>query len=494
MPSSRFRSLSQRCKPCFGGSRCLIAPFYVVIMPMMEITEEQAAAALATMHDALDSLLINNDIPKGVRAVLGHIGVRRLPNLANYESTEDKFREAMANDVGLQATDAPSRILLSNLIECWKSARNRLKTKDDEDAVARAQGRPAPLSSDAFVAMRRAWEAIHGEKTDVGFPSKYYINRRLRQLECGELKPEKLTEVTSVQEGGDEDDDRELDLVITGNAFRATRKHVAVPLPAPWDTEAFRNRMHLMKIHWDVAVAQYSDKRAFTGYDRELWTRHVEYLLGEDIFGYRACGLRLGWDEFLEYEWTIRKAALKRVNRGEATLMVAMTEALTDPNLKQLHFTLPLTTMGKRESGTKGQGKGDQGKRTHTDGRVEQELKRLRAELQNLRDSGSASSSNQPHYPAATPATTPKKGKSKGKGKSSGAGDNPRVAELREMRQREKLQMNMPNGGGLICYYYNVGSCSRGRDCRFHHVCMRCLGEGHTALDKSKCKQPPQPK
>ncbi len=463
-------------------------------MPMMTITEEEATAALASMNDALDSLLVNNDVPKNVRAVLGHVGVRKMPNLANYEPTEDRFREALAKDLGLEAVDASSRILISNLIECWKSARNRLKTKDDEDAVARAQGRPAPLASDAFVAMRRAWEAAHGERTDASFPSKYYINRRLRQLETGELRPERLTEVTSVQEGGDEDDDRELDLVITGSSFRATRKHVAVALPAVGDTESLRNRMHLMKIHWDVAVAQFSDKRAFLGYDREIWTRHIEHLLGEEIYGYRACGLRLGWDEFLEYEWTIRRAALKRVNRGEATLVVAMTEALTDPNLKQLHFTLPLSTMGKRDTGAKGLGKNADNKRNNVNKNIEQELKRLRTEVQTLRNATTTSSSSNQAYEPSGQVPQPKKGKGKGKGKGGNVSDNAKVNELRTMRNSEKLYMHMPNGGGLICYYFNVGSCNRGRECRFHHVCMRCLSEGHTALDKGKCKQIPVPK
>ncbi len=463
-------------------------------MPMLTITEEESVAALASMNDALDSLLVNNDVPKDVRAVLGHIGVRKMPNLANYEPTEDRFREALAKDIGLESVDASSRILISNLIECWKSARNRLKTKDDEDAVARAQGRPAPLASDAFVAMRRTWETVHGERTDATFPSTFYINRRLRQLETGELKPERLTEVTSVQEGGDEDDDRELDLVITGSSFRATRKYVAVPLPSAWDTEALRNRIHLMKIHWDVAVAQFSDKRAFLGYDREIWSRHIEHLLGEEIYGYRACGLRLGWDEFLEYEWIIRRTALKRVNRGEATLVVAMTEALADSNLKQLHFTLPLTTMGKREAGAKAQGKGGENKRANVNKDLEQEIKRLRTEVQALRTSTTASSSSNQAYEPGGQGTAPKKGRGKGKGKGGKPSDNPRVNELREMRNREKLNMHMPNGGGLICYYFNVGTCNRGRECRFHHVCMRCLSEGHTALDKGRCRQAPVPK
>ncbi len=46
----------------------------------------------------------------------------------------------------------------------------------------------------------------------------------------------------------------------------------------------------------------------------------------------------------------------------------------------------------------------------------------------------------------------------------------------------------------MICYYYNIGSCLKDKACKFHHVCMRCLREGHTALDSDKCKQLPQPR
>ncbi len=128
---------------------------YFAIMPMTVITEAEAQEGLNAMTDALESLLILNDVPKDVRALLGHVGMRRLPNLANYEASEERFREAMGRDLGIEPTDARSRILLSNLIESWKSARNRLKAKDDEDAIARAQGRPAPLDGVEYVSMRR---------------------------------------------------------------------------------------------------------------------------------------------------------------------------------------------------------------------------------------------------------------------------------------------------------------------------------------------------
>ncbi len=463
------------------------------IMPMTVISEAEAQAGLNAMTDALESLLILNDVPKDVRALLGHVGMRRLPNLANYEASEERFREAMGRDLGIEPTDARNRILLSNLIESWKSARNRLKAKDDEDAVARAQGRPAPLDGVEYISMRRVWERSHGEKEDRNFPSKYYINRRLRQLEHGELRAERLTEVSSVAEGGDDDDDRELDLVISGNTFRATRKSVAVPLPKEGDTEMLRHRIRLMAIHWDVAVAQFSDKRAFAGYDRAVWSDHVEFLLGEQIYQYRAGPLRIDWGAFLNYEYEIRKKAIKRVNKGEATLHNALVEARVDYDLKQLHFTLPLSTMNRRDAAPRAE-TGKRGGNNNSDSRLEQEVKRLRSEIQSLRSSASSS-----HLPYASPPPAPlalqDHGASSSKGKSKGKkGGNPKVEALKHLKATEKLHSSLPNGGGMICYYYNIGSCLKDKACKFHHVCMRCLREGHSALDSDKCKQIPQPR
>ncbi len=458
-------------------------------MPLIEITEEQAKTALASMADALDSLLIENDVPKEVRAVLGHIGIRRLNHMANYEGNEEAFRDAIIKDLGIVATEPQGRILVSNLIECWKSSRNRLKTRDDEAAVARAQGRPAPLPEDLFISMRRSWESVHGEVDDKNFPSKYYTNRRFRQLESGELRAERLSEVTSVEEGGDEDDDRELDLVISGTSFRATRKYVNVPLPTAFDTEALRHRVLLMKRHWDLVVARFGDKRALVGYDREVWTRHVDFILGERIYGYRACGLRLGWSELLEYEWQIRHQALKRVNRGEASLCEAMAAAAKDADLKQLHFTLPLSTMGKRDSGSKGENK--RGGNDNNNNQIEQELKRLRSEIQGLRQSASSSSGGAPSNNNSSNVNNQQRAKGKAKGRGKGGKDPSKVERLKAMREKEKMSNQLPNGGGIICYFYNLGACNRGRDCKFHHSCMRCQKDGHTIFE---CREAPIPK
>ncbi len=209
------------------------------------------------------------------------------------------------------------------------------------------------------------------------------------------------------------------------------------------------------------------------------------------MYGFRACGLRLGWTELLAYEHEIRKQAIKRVNRGEASLCEALTSALKDADLKQLHFTLPLSTMGKRDTPQRN----DDNERPPKGRKLEQELKRLKAENEQLRKQSSSSSSGQTSAPYPPPPPQPReREKPKGGAKGKGGGKNMKKAEqLKEMRNREKLMMQLPGGGGLICYYYNIDSCTRGRDCSFHHVCMRCGLEGHTALD-NKCRQIPNAK
>ncbi len=103
----------------FALSVYVVPSVIVDALPLPVNTEDQAAAGIASTDDARDSLLMANDVPRDVGTVLGHVGVRMLPNLVNYEATEEHFREAMGGDLGTEAVGADSRILLSNLIESW---------------------------------------------------------------------------------------------------------------------------------------------------------------------------------------------------------------------------------------------------------------------------------------------------------------------------------------------------------------------------------------
>ncbi len=356
-------------------------------MPLLEITAEEARAGIAALGNDLACLLTDFSVGMEVRAVLGHIGLVSITDLTNYETDELRFREAMVKDIGLELDGPKSRISMGRLVEAWKSGRNRLKAHDDEAAIARAQGRAAPLPETTFSSMRRGWQSLNGDRGDHVFPSRFYVNRRLRQLETGELLAEKLSEVVTVLEGGDEEDDREVDLIVTATALRAQRKTVTVASPS--NPEQLRHRVDLMQIHWDLVLARHSDRRLFVACDRGVWDRYVKHLLGDEVYQYRARGQGLQWNDLLEYEFRIRSKAIEWVNKGEKNLTEALGVAMRDPDLKQLHFTLPLVTSGKRDA------VGAQlTPNSESDGRLQQEIKKLRQELNAVKSKAAQSSSS----------------------------------------------------------------------------------------------------
>ncbi len=451
-------------------------------MPLLQLTAEESQAALMALKDDLACLFTDFSVPVELRAALGHVGLSTANDLANYETEEQKFRDAITSDVGLETNNPKARIAMGKLVEAWKSIRNRLKAQDDEAAVARAQGRPAPLPETTFSSMRRGWQSIYGDRSDHTFPSRYYVNRRLRQLETGELRAERLTEVVTVTEGGDDEDDRDVDLIVTANSLRAQRKTANVPLPVT--PELLRHRVDLMQIHWDMVQARHTDRRIFISYDRGVWDRHVKHLLGEDIHGFRARGQGLQWADLLEYEYKIRHKAIEWVNKGEKFLAQALADALKDPDIKQLYFTLPLMTAGKRDAAA-----ADLSPQDGAVTRLRQEIKNLKNDFQKVRQnvsSSNAASSHEGNWPPS--GGKGKKGKGKGgKGKTAGAD------ALKAIRQREKLLTNLPNNGGRICYFHNIGNCTS-PNCSFAHACFRCGEYGHTVLEADKCKKPPIPK
>ncbi len=457
-------------------------------MPLMEISEGEARKGLESLHGDLACLFADMGVPPEIRSVLGHVGLTTVADLANYETEEQKFREAMTSDIGLEPNNPKNRIAMGKLVESWKSSRNRLKAIDDEAAVARAQGRPAPLPETTFMTMRRGWQALHGDRADHAFPSRYYVNRRLRQLETGELRAERLSEVVTVTEGGDDEDDRDVDLIVTANSLRAQRKAVTVALPT--NSEELRHRIDLMQVHWDVVIARHADRRIFFSYDRNIWDRYVKHLLSEEIYAFRARGQGIQWSDLVEYEYKIRHKAIDWVNKGEKFLGEAIVDAMKCPDLKQLYFTLPLMTAGKRDaSAVDHQSVGA----SQSNQRLQQEIKKLRSDLNTLRNKGgSGAGSSTDGVAVAAPVSggggKGRKGRGKGKSKPSG------VDALRALREKEKLLTSLPNNGGKICYWYNTGACHNGASCTFHHACMRCGQYGHGALETQKCGKPPTPK
>ena len=125
---------------CLSETVSRAASSLVEAMPLTQLNEEQKATALGGMET--EDGVINRD----VRSVLGHLGVKKLTIFANLATTEAKFETVLERDLGLKEDEGmATRIQSAALMHAWKSARERLLSRETAASEARAQGRPREL-------------------------------------------------------------------------------------------------------------------------------------------------------------------------------------------------------------------------------------------------------------------------------------------------------------------------------------------------------------
>ncbi len=413
-------------------------------MPLLELTEASSAEGFASVDSDLLYLLESTSVRKEVISVLGHLQIRRLSTFACIESSDERFRQMLQNDLGLDPSEGmPVRIDVAHLVEAWASARERVKRAADMEAEARAEGRPKELPRGTHLSMRRAYQSLHGEKRDGAFPSAAYLNWRLDQLEEGDLRAERLTEVVSVEAAGEDSDD--IGLTLSKGKLMMRRGKTRVALPA--NPEALRKTYGIMITHWEVIRLKHPDRPFLVGLSKDSWMDMLEYLLGEDVYEYAGPrGTRYLWDDLLAYEFEMRRFAIKLTCDGTHTLASALVAARKDNELRTKYFVtcLALTPAPRRRS-----------------------------------------RSRSPR-PKATPA--PKgKGKQTAKGKGGGkkgtdTSKNKGRNALNRAREREKLVFKLEGKDGQqICLRYNQAECHSDA-CRFAHACLRCGGD-HPLFD-----------
>ena len=124
--------------------------------------------------------------------------------------------------------------------------------------------------------------------------------------------------------------------------------------------------------------------------ERRHFEQYVEYLLGEKCYNMRVptasgekAALQPPWHILLDYEFEMRSYAFKRARKDGMELGAALALATTNSELKELHFTSPVTfasmqrpaKFGRWESAqasnpnVQGQGKGQSGKGKGTKGK-----------------------------------------------------------------------------------------------------------------------------
>ena len=116
-------------------------------------------------------------------------------------------------------------------------------------------------------------------------------------------------------------------------------------MPLPADSEALRRRVGLLGISYSIARAKHPTRAWLATALPEVWTAHLDYVLGEQVYGFRIRAgdgdLRPVWSTAVSYELQIRKEAVRAILYDGLDFKAAMAAARKSTELRETHFVTP---------------------------------------------------------------------------------------------------------------------------------------------------------
>ena len=419
-------------------------------MAPIVLSADEAQEAMDKGSSEIRFLFDKEGVSKRVQAILFHCGAVSLGKYSVFFKDDEDLRTVAKGELDLDPTTSLAvRAELAGLILSFHQAKTRTEEVDKLAGELDARRQTKPLLGTEYAVMRNAFETKFYRLEDYEIPARSYIEKRIAELEAGELRAESLKIVLSKEQ------DMEESLIPSwDNAGNMRLKRSTLEMDEPANPEELRKRITLMINGLVFISLQHTNRKELTGVTPELANKYCAFLLGDHIWGFIAKdeeGRTIAspnWNLVISYEMAIRKRAYKFIYEDGQSFPEALKQAWYDTLTKDRHFTTPLAiaaATGSRKVDISGGGK-----RAY-----EVEESGQRKALRNT--SGKAAGGG--------------KGKSRGGGKGGkGSGRGSKGLEVPKGCARTTPD-NKP-----LCYGYNDFKVRcRNPKCAYEHLCGLCF-------------------
>ena len=435
-------------------------------MVVLVLTQAEELAALLRGSSELKHLLAREDVSIAIQAKFYHTGVTTLSRFAKFCKDDDEMRKLLCDDFGLDVnTSLAARSEVCGILGAFETARTRNMEVAKHAGEMDARQLTKPLLGSEYLILRRAFETLYGQHEDCNLPARLYLEKRISELEGGDLRAELLTTVLSREQDGEETLLPAWD--ITG-AIRL-KKSVA-DIPEPGNPEELRKRLGVMFNGLIMIAMQHTNRSELQGFTTTFIHSYAEFLLGEHCWGMivkDAGGLTVAtpsWGLILTFEHAVRKKAYKTMQETGRQLHTCMREAWLDPLVYQRSFTTPLAL-------------------TAATGKTVHETSKASYTGSNNTGSNHAGSNNTIINSHVKIKNGRGRGQPKGQGGKSNRGKGSKGNSKNSGRGFGKGGLEIPAGcaartpdGKALCYGYNDANVRcRKSDCSFLHLCGRCF-------------------
>ena len=295
--------------------------------------------------------------------------------------------------------------------------------------------------------LRKSFTTKHKELTKEQTPHPDYLEARLQQLEEGEIRTEKLSEVVSL---ADDDGSPDCGVSLLPDGKLRAKRTSAKKGTMPTDTEEYRQKISLIARTWEFIRLKLPGKPYLQGYEMSLWDNYADFILGEKVAKLElksGCGgmiCRPSWSLVLEFDFEFRDRVSYAFNNKQGTLEEFFNFAYEDSVCYNTKLLTPLAMHAGIAAANATLANAPKGAAPVT--------------------SSSASSSTE--LPAVVEIPTNKDGKGNGKGG----------------KRKQKGDKNTPDAvvAQQVCWKFNKGTC-KDANCKRRHVCTLCQSSEHGA-------------
>lgn len=414
---------------------------------------------LSTLAHDLRFIFSERDVPDELQLLVVRAGYRTLGLYQAMVDNRTELRASLKADFDLDAAAAGitaaealyRRTNLARLVDAWTTCSRRQEEHDRVQATQTANRFPLTVPRATLISLRQRYEKDYGVVKDMYWPNHALVERRLEEVEEGEVKNDMLTEMVSIDEVVE---DLTTAVVGVDGSYRTRRLPKSIPLPKT--PEELRIRIRMLGVTFQLASYKHGSRLWLQGCSPKVWLDHAEFVLGDDVARMEHKVLDViiqpPWSVVLGYEFQLRKLAIKKIMFEDMKLEDALMAARADTACKEKFFSTP-TAMAAAVGGKySAKRANDNDIINGMDLAARQAANRLKRA-----NKGTGKSSS----PSA---------KSKGKGKQAKGGKAKKFIKA--------IHSKSPDGRNL-CHRFQVGLCSN-PSCGFVHMCSQCLGD-HSA-------------
>ena len=281
---------------------------------------------------------------------------QNVKRFSTYADSRAEVRTALKDDHELEATNQVTRAAVASVVSAWETSKEFAHKESELRAEARMLGVHRPVTQTEKQAMRLAFESAHGSLEEAFEPSDDYISAKLEEIENGEITASPLSEVTSKKRVRTMGIQTTVD---TGGHVRIVKQRNKGVMPS--HTEELRTILRVEGNAWTMLASKFKNKVFFQSMTPDVWLSYTNFLLGEKVYLMQVpaggkggkmdqAPLRPPWVVVLNYEFELRKEAIKKAFRESRPLRDTLQEATEDSQLKEQYFTSPiaLQNRGKR--------------------------------------------------------------------------------------------------------------------------------------------------